>query len=127
MSLSPGTRLGPYAVIAQLGEGGMGAVRSPLVASCLVVLVLLGSPTAAQVAPQSPGAAPGNASAGSMTSLQRIRRALALTPPAGFLNLHEYVHVIAEAPDVSLFGDFDFFSGPVPFGPPTHRRPCSRC
>ena len=43
-----------------------------------------------------------------------------MTPPAGFLNLHEYAHVIAEAPEVSLFGDFDLFSGPVPFGPPTH-------
>ena len=26
MSLSPGTRLGPYAVIAKIGEGGMGEV-----------------------------------------------------------------------------------------------------
>ena len=26
MSLSPGTRLGPYAVTAQIGEGGMGEV-----------------------------------------------------------------------------------------------------
>ena len=53
-------------------------------------------------------------------SVQRVRRALAVTPPASFLNLHEYVHVIAEAPEVSLFGDFNLFSGPVPFGPPTH-------
>ena len=87
----------------------MGDVRSTFVASCLFVLALLASPTAAQVVPQSPTSAPGDAGAGSTTSLQRIRRSLAVTPPAGFLNLHEYVHVIAEAPEVSLFGDFDFF------------------
>ncbi len=103
----------------------MGDVRSILVASCLVVLFLLASPTAAQVVGPSPTAAPGDAGAGSMTSLQRIRRALAVTPPGGLLNLHEYVHVFAEAPEMltdfeSLFGDFDLMSGPTPFGAPTH-------
>ena len=120
MPLAPGTRLGDYDVTVLIGEGGMGEVRSTVVASCLVVLFLLASPTAAQVV-EGPTAAPGDAGAGSMASLQRIRRALAVTPPAGFLNLHEFVHVVAEAPEeVSLFGDFDLFSGPVPFGPPTH-------
>ena len=103
----------------------MSDVRSTLVASCLVVLLLLASPTAVQVVGQSPTAAPGDAGAGSMTSLQRIRRALAVTPPGGLLNLHEYVHVFAEAPEMfadfeSLFGDFDLMSGPTPFGAPTH-------
>ncbi|MEE2612709.1 MAG: hypothetical protein VX975_02665 [Acidobacteriota bacterium] len=44
MALSAGTRLGHDDV-----------------ASCLVVLALLASPTAAQVEPQSPTAAPGDA------------------------------------------------------------------
>ncbi len=61
MPLSPGTRLGPSAVTATIGEGGMGVGRSTLVASCLVVLFLLASPTAAQVVPQSSTAAPDDA------------------------------------------------------------------
>ena len=118
----PDTRLGPDASTAKLDERGMGGVRSTLVASCLVVLLLLASTTAAQVV-EGATAAQGDAGAGSITSLQRIRRALAVTPPAGVLNLHEFVHVVAEAPEAwtnpSLLGDFDVFSGPVPFGPPT--------
>ena len=99
----------------------MGVVRATLVAFCLVVLGLPASPTAAQDVPQFPAATPRESWAGSATSLQRIRRALALTPPGGLLNLHEYVHVIAEKPDdLSLFGDFDFLSGPTPFGAPVH-------
>ena len=99
----------------------MGVVCATRVAVCLVVLGLPASPTAAQDVPQFSAATPGEAWAGSATSLQRIRRALALTPPGGLLNLHEYVHVIAEEPDdLSLFGDFDFLTGPTPYGAPVH-------
>ena len=121
MTLSPGTRLRPSAVTAKIGEGGIGVGRSTLVVSCVVVLFFLAAPTVAQVVPLSSAAAPRDAWAGSTTSLERIRRALAVTPPAGFLNLSEYVYVTAEAPEeVSLFADFDLVSGPVPFGPPMH-------
>ena len=79
------------------------------------------APTSAQVEPDASTAALSDAGVISARSLARIRRALATTPPASVIDLREYVFVTAEAPEeVSLFGDVDLITGPVPFGPPTH-------
>ena len=122
MPLSLGTRFGDDDATACRGDGGTAGLRSLLVASSLVVLVLLASPAVAQVVEGSPAEqiVAGDAGVASSLSLQRIRHALAVTPSAGFLNVNEYVYVIGEAPEEeSLFGDFDVFNGPVPFGAPT--------
>ncbi len=85
---------------------GENNVRPRVITSCLVILVLLACPSAAQLASSAAPATP------STPSLQRIKRALAATPPPGLLDRHEYVSVTAEAPpEVSLFGDFDFSDG----------------
>ena len=81
-------------------------MRPRVITSCLVILVLLACPSAAQLASS---AAPATLST---TSLQRIKRVLAATPLPGLLDRHEYVYVTVEAPpEVSLFGDFDFSYG----------------
>ena len=95
----------------------------------MVVVALQTAPVAAQIVlptPTEPVAVDRATSEGELAvSLDRIRRALDSSAKAGPLRLRipdvrEYVFVVGEAPEVSLFGDTDLSRGAGAVGAPTH-------
>jgi hypothetical protein len=86
----------------------------PLLAGILVLALLLPTAAAAQQTPADLDKLP--------ISIERIRKRLAEVPASETtgLKLDFYVEVHGEAPKIDVFGDFNFTSGPVRYGSPTH-------
>ncbi|MDP1569430.1 MAG: hypothetical protein Q8L86_05445 [Vicinamibacterales bacterium] len=93
----------------------------------LLLAVLTGLPTAAAAQPPAPPA-PAIDPAALGISLDRIERKLegksqisAGSPFGGDLKLDFFVGVVAEAPPIDFFADFNVHAGPVPGSAPSHR------
>jgi hypothetical protein len=86
----------------------------PLLAGILFFVLLLPTTVAAQQATADVEKLP--------ISLERIRKRLAEVPASetAGLKLDFYVEVHGEAPKIDVFGDFNFTSGSVRYGSPTH-------
>ena len=117
MALEVGSRLGPFTYTAKIGD----TLRPTLAALSIVVVAVQSEPVAAQVVLPTPAehvvVDPVRAQDDLPVSLDRIKRALDEPLSAGersrWLNLTEYVVVIGEAPELSLFGGNDLNGGPM--------------